>query len=219
MLWSVKMSQYKEASQYVEAEVRWPSPDSAQKGDFRGHVRIRQTSSRDPAYYCVSLEGLRPNTLHGFHIHTNPVTSWDDLHTSCASCGGHFNPTDQEHGSVLNQLPHMRHAGDLINNVKADGFGRVCVNFWDDMAVLIPSRERPYTIIGKSLVVHEGIDDLGRQGMSPNMPYVYSKNIVMHGSDESEVVAYEDVERREGSLETGNAGSRLACGNIVPVAC
>ena len=203
----------------VTAEVRWPGENSTQRAGVHGHVKICQKDAQSLTKFSVCMSGLKPRHLHGFHIHTNPVTSWADLNTSCASCGGHFNPTNQEHGSVFNHYPRLRHVGDLINNIRSDGFGRARVDFWDDMACLIPTRDKPYTIIGKSLVIHQGTDDLGRQGRSPNLPYVDSKNIIYHGTDESEVEAYSDEETRELSLQTGNAGARLACGNILPLEC
>jgi len=198
----------------ARASVRWPSEDSIERNGIRGTVEIRQHDENSMAYYKVRLEGLRPKTLHGFHVHANPITSWKDLEKSCASCGGHFNPEGKEHGSVLNELPGERHAGDLINNIRADGHGRVRVEFWDDKATLIPSDDRPYTVIGKSLVIHEGTDDLGRQGDSSCLPYIDSQNIINYGSREDEVAFYLDPKKRAESLRTGNAGARLACGNI-----
>jgi Cu-Zn family superoxide dismutase len=157
---------------------------------------------------------LNPNSLHGFHIHTNPITSLSDLEKTCATCGGHFNPTGQEHGSILNDDPTNRHVGDLINNLKADGNGEVCVDFYDELATLIPTEKKNYTVLGKSLVVHEGTDDLGRGGKTHILPYVYSNGKVRLGSGEDAVESYRDKKLLKGSKVTGNAGGRLACGNI-----
>jgi Cu-Zn family superoxide dismutase len=51
------------------------------------------------------------------------------------------------------------------------------------------------SIIGKSVVIHDGVDDLGKGGLGPN----------------GEVV---DPKKRESSLKTGNAGGRMACAII-----
>ena len=200
----------------ISAEVRWPGPDSAQRVGIRGSVVISQEKPDCPAYYQVNLKGLKPNSYHGFHIHDKPITSAKDLNKTCQSCGGHFNPTGKQHGSVLNDLPQERHAGDLINNLRADSTGTVKVSFYDDMAILIPTNKTPYTVMGKSIVIHEDRDDLGRQGVSPVLPYVDSKNIRYDGSPEDDVHFYQDEKKRDESLVTGNAGARLACGNIVP---
>ena len=200
----------------LTAEVKWPSENSIERTGFRGCVKISQDHPNANIKFKVKMEGLKPNKLFGFHIHEKAVTSWEDLNKSCESCGGHFNPLNQDHGSVLNEFPDMRHAGDLINNVRSNGVGRVNVEFEDNLAALIPSKDRPYTIIGKSLVVHAGTDDLGRQGISKAMPYIDAQSIVHRGTTEENVVFYDCPKKRKSSLTNGNAGARIACGNIIP---
>ena len=121
----------------VIAEVKWPSKTSAQLDNFKGSIYIIQRKPEGSATYIVMLEGLPPNQLFGFHIHDQPITSWNDLYNSCQSCGGHFNPTGKNHGSILNTNSEDRHVGDLINNVKSDKFGNVFVKFKDNLATLI----------------------------------------------------------------------------------
>ncbi|KAH9246995.1 hypothetical protein BASA81_015426 [Batrachochytrium salamandrivorans] len=78
------------------------------------------------------------------------------LTNGCASCGGHFNPFGKNHGSPQDA---ERHAGDLGNIVAGeDGVARV-----DLVDANIPLFG-PGTIVGRSLVVHDGEDDLGRGG-------------------------------------------------------
>ena len=93
----------------------------------------------------------------------------------------------------------------------------LCVDFYDDLATLIPTEEKDYTILGKSLVVHEGTDDLGREGKTHNMPYVHRNGLVKEGDSEEQVEVYSSATLRKGSKTTGNAGGRLACGNIEQV--
>ena len=161
----------------ISAEVRWPSENSVQRLGIRGTVTIRQDHPNSPALYKVRITGLKPNSYHGFHIHDKPITSFNDLNKSCENCGGHFNPTNKQHGSILNELPNERHVGDLINNLRADSTGLVNVDFYDNLAVLIPTIKTPYTVISKSIVIHDLSDDLGRQGVSEVLPYVDSKHI------------------------------------------
>jgi Cu/Zn superoxide dismutase len=203
----------------LTAEVRWPSSNSIQKSGITGNITIIQNSPESQTLFKVRIKGLPPKRLFGFHIHESPVKHWNDLYKSCQQCGGHFNPLGEKHGSVLNSVPHLRHVGDLINNLKSNSLGVVCVDFYDDLAHLIPLNkpDMKYTILGKSIVIHEKTDDLGRGGTSPYMPYIDTiGGIVYPGSTEDNVIFYDNKKKREESLKTGNAGARMACGNIVP---
>jgi Cu/Zn superoxide dismutase len=200
------------------AQVKWPDVNNAQRDGISGIVTITQDNRNSPAHYKVKLNGLTPNSLHGFHIHESPVTCKSDLEKTCETCGGHFNPTNNYHGSVLNNQPKLRHAGDLINNVYSDFYGKVDVEFDDNLATLIYSNSRPYTILGKSLVVHEGVDDLGRLGRHERTPFIDGfDSIVYFDNTNNSFTYYSNHELMTGSLKTGNAGKRLACGNIVKI--
>ena len=199
----------------MKATVEW----TAKRDGVQGTVRISQRDRHSPAVYEVSIDVGRPG-LYGFHIHQNPATGGpEDLEQTCASCGGHFNPLGKEHGSVLNSNPDERHAGDLINNVWADENGHIRVTFEDDLAILIPSPpdNKNYTVIGKSLVLHQDTDDLGRGGRyeGGHPPYIYGKQ--EWRAHRGEFVRYSQPDLLAGSAQTGNAGSRMACGNIVRV--
>ena len=203
-------------SQEMHAAVRWVG----QRDGFSGVVSIWQPSPDASAVWTVQLDLGKDasNGLFGFHVHTNPARGEADLEKTCARCGGHFNPTGQTHGSVLNPDPRRRHAGDLINNVKTDQRGRVRVRFTDDMATLIETASRPYSIIGRSLVVHADTDDLGRQGLfrGGHPPHINGNGCWVPQSGVFTEYASKSPRFAE-SLRTGNAGARIACGNIVRV--
>lgn len=102
---------------------------------------------------CVvegTIDGLSPG-LHGLHVH-----ECGDISRGCDSTGDHFNPFDHPHGAPTDS---QRHAGDL-GNVVADTSGRASFRLVDKILNV-------GDIIGRSLVIKEGVDDLGR-GSTPN---------------------------------------------------
>ncbi|MFP4071997.1 MAG: superoxide dismutase family protein, partial [Desulfovibrionales bacterium] len=95
-------------------------------------------------------QGLTPGK-HGFHIHEYGDCSASDA----TSAGGHYNPTDMPHAGPD---AAKRHVGDL-GNVTADDSGRVSENFLDPVISL----NGPHSLVGLSVVVHEGADDFTSQ--------------------------------------------------------
>ncbi|KAM4017409.1 copper chaperone for superoxide dismutase [Anomaloglossus baeobatrachus] len=110
----------------------------------QGVVRFLQVSEKT----CIidgAVDGLRPG-LHGLHIH-----EFGDLSMGCESCGGHYNPEGNSHGD---QGQAGSHIGDL-GNILASDDGRATFRIDNN-------RVKVWDIIGRSLVVDEGEDDLGR---------------------------------------------------------
>lgn len=94
-----------------------------------------------------TIKGL-PVGLHGFHIHT-----YGDLSNGCDSAGPHFNPTQQDHGSLTSEV---RHVGDF-GNLESQG-GDVNFDFFVKDLNLFGSQ----SIIGRAVIIHADADDLGR---------------------------------------------------------
>ncbi|GAQ86348.1 copper/zinc superoxide dismutase [Klebsormidium nitens] len=98
----------------------------------------------------VNIGGLSPG-MHGFHIHEiGDVTCDDGLCT-----GGHYNPSKKPHGAPGSE---ERHVGDL-GNIRADNDGKVQTTLED----VVISLDGPSSIVGHSVVVHFGQDDLESQ--------------------------------------------------------
>nr|XP_026252282.1 copper chaperone for superoxide dismutase [Urocitellus parryii] len=115
-------------------------------GTVQGVVRFLQLTPER----CLiegTIDGLEPG-LHGLHVH-----QYGDLTRNCSSCGDHFNPDGTSHGGPEDS---ERHRGDL-GNVHADADGRAVFRIEDELL-------KVWDVIGRSLVVDEGEDDLGRGG-------------------------------------------------------
>ncbi|ELV09526.1 copper chaperone for superoxide dismutase [Tupaia chinensis] len=115
-------------------------------GTVQGVVRFLQLSPER----CLiegTIDGLEPG-LHGLHVH-----QYGDLTENCTSCGDHFNPDGTSHGGPQDSV---RHRGDL-GNVHADADGRAIFRIEDGQL-------KVWDVIGRSLVIDEGEDDLGRGG-------------------------------------------------------
>jgi len=111
-----------------------------------GDVAPLPKSQRGTRVYGT-IKGL-PVGLHGFHIHT-----YGDLSNGCDSAGPHFNPTQQDHGSLTSEV---RHVGDF-GNLESQG-GDVTFDFFVKDLNLFGSQ----SIIGRAVIIHADADDLGR---------------------------------------------------------
>lgn len=131
----------------------------------------------------VNIKGLEPG-YHGFHIHQT-----GDLRKGCGSLCSHFNPDNTLHGDITDPKK-LRHAGDL-GNIYANNKG-VCKTTIYDKIIKLSGK---YNIIGRSVVIHEDLDDLGIGGLDEN----------------GNIINYKVYEE---STKTGNAGKRIACGVI-----
>ena len=130
------------------------------KGDspVTGTTVFTQESESSPLSITVNLSGLAPGS-HGFHVH-----EYGDNTGGCVSAGGnfvnnnpgHFNPHGKTHGAPEDA---DRHVGDL-GNIVADAQGNASVTLTDKSASLFG----PLSIIGRTVVVHADVDDLGKGG-------------------------------------------------------
>jgi len=138
-----------------------------------GTINFTQDTLTSAVHMVGTIRGLPQsvNVTYGFHIH-----SYGTLDNSCKAAGGHYNPTNVDHGAPWN---NTRHVGDL-GNINRTNDGSANVDFWDSIIKLTG----PYSIVGRSLVIHTGSDDYGMNGLSAD------------------------------SRVTGNAGERWACGIV-----
>ena len=96
-----------------------------------------------------------PEGMHAIHLHENADCSAEDG----SSAGGHWNPTFEDHGEWGDANGY--HRGDIGNfDVNAEGNGSItfttdqwCIGCEDDKK----------NIIGKAVVIHDGVDDFTSQ--------------------------------------------------------
>jgi len=116
----------------------------------KGVVHFTQEKVDGPVTLKGEITGLAPGE-HGLHVH-----EFGDNTNGCTSAGAHFNPFNKTHGAPTDE---ERHVGDL-GNLTAGADGKAPVNITDKLITLMG----PNSIIGRTMVVHEGVDDLGRGG-------------------------------------------------------
>ncbi|CAB4005506.1 Superoxide dismutase [Cu-Zn] [Paramuricea clavata] len=117
---------------------------------IKGTINLCQEKPDGECCITGSVEGLSEGK-HGFHIH-----EFGDYTNGCTSAGGHFNPFKKNHGGPSDA---ERHVGDL-GNIEADSKGVAKVDIKDSLVKL----SGEHSVIGRSIVVHEGVDDLGKGG-------------------------------------------------------
>jgi superoxide dismutase, Cu-Zn family len=117
---------------------------SASGSKVTGTVTFTKTD--EGVRVVADVEGLEPGE-HGFHIHEFGDCSAADA----TSAGGHFNPGKHQHAGPD---AAERHEGDLGNiaarNARKAHYERV------DKELKL---DGPDSIIGKSVIVHEKVDD------------------------------------------------------------
>ncbi|XP_071955137.1 superoxide dismutase [Cu-Zn]-like [Antedon mediterranea] len=116
----------------------------------KGVINFTQEAADGPVKVTGEVTGLAAGN-HGFHIH-----EFGDYTSGCSSAGSHFNPFKKTHGAPEDEV---RHVGDLGNCV-ADDSGIAKIDLTDKLLNLTGVN----SIIGRSVVVHADVDDLGKGG-------------------------------------------------------
>ena len=106
------------------------------------------TQDGDHVTFVADVDGLAPNTIHGFHVHEKGDLSDPGL----LKAGGHYNPTHQPHGGPLSA---HHHAGDL-GNLTADAAGHAHATGTLPGVALAD-------LVGRTVIVHAKADDLHTQ--------------------------------------------------------
>ncbi len=124
------------------------------KSDSKAVGKIVFTESEGMVTMVAELTGLSEGE-HAIHIHEKADCSSPDG----KSTGGHWNPTMEPHGSWGAKEGY--HKGDIGNfKVNAEGNGNItfATNDW-----CIGCDDPKKNIVGKAIIVHQGVDDFKSQ--------------------------------------------------------
>ncbi|KAI9676052.1 MAG: Superoxide dismutase [Cu-Zn] [Caeruleum heppii] len=123
------------------------------RGDSKigGTVTFEQEADGSPTTISYEIHGHDANAKRGMHVH-----QFGDNTNGCTSAGPHFNPHSKTHGAPEDE---ERHVGDL-GNFSTDAQGNSSGKITDKLVQLIG----PQSVLGRTIVVHAGTDDLGKGG-------------------------------------------------------
>lgn len=121
-------------------------------GDVLGTISLKDLGA-EGTEVTVTVSGLPQAGTHAMHFHEIGFCEAP----SFTSSGGHYNPTNMDHGKMSENGPH---AGDMMNmDVDADGTGtlivindRVSIQGDHGLAALLDAD-------GSALIIHERGDD------------------------------------------------------------
>lgn len=117
----------------------------------------------------ATLEGLTEGN-HAIHIHEIGDCSAPDG----KSAGGHWNPTEQNHGKWMQEPFHTGDIGNLVANTAGKGSIERETDLW-----CLDCDDDKKNIIGKAIIIHAGPDDFSSQPSGAAGPRVGCGEIVM----------------------------------------
>ncbi|WP_029033859.1 superoxide dismutase family protein [Salinimicrobium terrae] len=137
---------------YIEDQELILDMEPRSGSDVSGTVTFTEVNGE--VTMTADLSGLSEG-MHAIHIHENADCSAEDG----TSAGGHWNPTFEDHGEWGDVDGY--HKGD-IGNFDVNSNGEGSITFTTDQWC-IGCEDETKNIIGKSVIVHEGVDDYTSQ--------------------------------------------------------
>jgi Cu-Zn family superoxide dismutase len=134
--------------------------------NVKGNIHFHQCKNQNETIVSFNLHGMKPNKMRACHIH-----EYGDTRQGCKSLGAHWNPKNNNHGYICTSVGKNKpsgcshtpsHAGDLLNNIIVNKKGVFKYNYTDSRICI--RGDVSESILGRSVVIHDGIDDLGLGG-------------------------------------------------------
>lgn len=125
---------------------------------LKGYVSLRENPN-DPQQTIIQAQitGLQPNRKYAWHIHEA-----GDLRSSgCSGACAHYNPFKQTHGGLHSRHRHVGDLGNLTTNSLGESHSRITTR-----SVKLKGK---YSVVGRSVVIHEKPDDLGQGGTEESL--------------------------------------------------
>ncbi|MFV8226058.1 superoxide dismutase family protein [Christiangramia aquimixticola] len=144
----------KEMEKEVNEEVRKVKVNLQPVSDSKLSGNVVFTDENGKVSMTAIISGLAEGT-HAIHLHEKGDCSAADG----KSAGGHWNPTGADHGKWGDDKGF--HKGD-IGNFKVDANGNGTVNLTTD-EWCIGCGDMNKDILGKAVIVHDGVDDYTSQ--------------------------------------------------------
>ncbi|MDH7447117.1 superoxide dismutase family protein [Aquimarina sp. 2201CG14-23] len=149
-----KITEEKVEEKTEENKVKTLAISLAPKSESEVSGTVTFTEEDGVVTMVANINGLSEGE-HAIHIHEKADCSSPDG----KSTGGHWNPTMEPHGKWA--APEGYHKGDIGNfNTDADGKGSItfATNDW-----CIGCGDDKKDIVGKAIIVHQGVDDYTSQ--------------------------------------------------------
>ena len=118
---------------------------------INGYILFKEDLKKKETIIELHLKNV-PKGEHGFHIHRT-----GDLREGCSSLCSHYNPYNKNHGGPDSEDRHVGDLGNIVFNKKGE-----CKMSMKDK--LVKLRGTKANVIGRSIVIHEQPDDLGKGG-------------------------------------------------------
>ena len=111
------------------------------------------TEKNGKVTFVAKMSGLTPG-VHAIHIHEKS----DCTAADGSSAGGHWNPTFKKHGKWGDAEHHKGDIGNFTADEKGNGTITLTTDEW-----CIGCEDETKNVIGKGLIVHQGVDDFTTQ--------------------------------------------------------